>query len=54
MFILNIIYSAINVQNAFFIHRCWHQRYGVISPALAEISHLGPLVLSAIIHENIT
>ena len=46
-------YSAINVQNALFIHRCWHQRHGVIKPGMAEIAHLCPLILISVKQENI-
>ena len=44
-----LLIKAINIHNAFILKRCWHQRHGVISPGMAEVSSLGPLVLIAVI-----
>ena len=45
--------SAINIQSAFILNHSWHKRHGVKTPATAEISHLGPLVLILVIDEDV-
>ena len=51
--VLRSHYSAINVHDALILDHSWHQRHGMMSPGLAEISPLGPLVLIPVIHENV-
>ena len=54
IFILkSLVTKAIDIHDAFILDDCWHQRHCVVTPGMAEIPHLGPLVLVAVIHENI-
>ena len=55
MFRCHYSYSPnIFIYNTFILEHCWYQRHGVFTPGMAEFSSLRPLVLVAVVNQDVS